>query len=391
MDVTICCKRFGITGGAEAFLGNLVRALLGQGHGVKVIAAEFTGDVGDVATQALRVPPVPKLLQDVSLARASASALARETADVTFSDQKCWGADVVRPGGGVQREYFKQWERSHRTRGRMLLQRVKHAVSLRDRFRLHIDDRLFGPPGPRAVIANSDMVRRHLLRHYHALAGRVHVVYNGADTARFTPRLKAQHRQSVRSELGIPPDALTGVFVGTGWQRKGLYPFIEAIGLIARKHSPAKVYGIVVGRGPRRRAEAFARRQGADGLLRFVGQTPAEPYYGAADLLVLPSYFDACANVTLEGLACGLPVVTSVHNGAFDLITPGREGFHVDDPSDAGRLADLIRRFAEPDFLGEASRNARALAMRYPLEGQLEQIVAVLQEVADAKASLSSG
>ena len=69
------------------------------------------------------------------------------------------------------------------------------------------------------------------------------MVHNAVDTARFSPALKAEHRGRVRAELGLPPEALVGIFVGTGWQRKGLYSFIEALGLLARRRE--NVYGIV--------------------------------------------------------------------------------------------------------------------------------------------------
>ncbi len=121
MKITICCKRFGPSGGAEAFLGNFARCLLADGHSVRVLAAGFTGSVEGVETQKLRLPPLPKALQDLALARASRRALATEQADVTFSDQRCWGADVVRPGGGVERDYFPEWIKSYRTPARRAL------------------------------------------------------------------------------------------------------------------------------------------------------------------------------------------------------------------------------------------------------------------------------
>jgi len=378
MRITICCKRFGPSGGAELFLGNFARCLLAEGHRVRVIAAEFTGPLEGVETVRLSLPPVPRSLRDLSLARASRRALAEDDADVTFSDQKCWGADVVRPGGGVQREYFKQWRKSFRSPLWRLAHDVRHALSIRDRLRLHIDDVLYAPPGPRLIIANSDMVRRNLLRHYPHLRDRVAVVYNGADAERFSPALREQHRDAVRAELDIPADALVGIFVGTGWQRKGLYTFVEALGILGTTLTDRPVYGIVVGRGPQRLALRYARRCGAGERVRFAGPALPDRYYGAADLLVLPSYFDPCANVTLEALACGLPVVTSAHNGASELLTPGQNGFVVEDASDAAGVAQCIERFMDEHTLAEASRAARARALEHTVERQYREIIGAM-------------
>ncbi|MFW6188887.1 MAG: glycosyltransferase family 4 protein [Planctomycetota bacterium] len=385
MRVTICCKRFGAGGGAEKFLMNFARCLLGAGHEVKVLAAEFGGETPDVAVETFAVPPAPRMLRDWLMARAAERALSGEDADVTFSDQKCWGADVVRPGGGVQAEYFKQRHRSRPTPLKRTLSRLKGLLSVRTRLRLYVDDRLYAPPGPARVIANSDMVRRHLLKHYPHLRERVRVVYNGAAPDRFHPGLKDEHRAPVRNELRIPQKAFAGVFVGTGWERKGLYTFIEALGILAAEGAPRRAFGVVVGRGNRHRAERYARSRGALKALRFVGRADPRPYYGAADALVLPSFFDPCANVTLEALACGLPVVTSAYNGAYELLTPGEQGYYVEDAADAAGVAEYMKRLMDSDRLEAASEAARELALQHTLERQYRETMDALLPVAETE------
>ncbi len=380
MRITICCKQYGEGGGAEKFLRNFARSLLREGHQVRVLAAEFSSRREHVKTVRLPVPPAPRTLRDLLLARASRKALASEEADVTFSDQKCWGADVVRPGGGVQREYVKQRRKTFRSPLRRAVKQAIYALSIRERLRIYIDDRLYREPGPRLVIANSRMVRRNLERHYPHLEDRIEVVYNGTDPERFSPALRDEHRERVRRELGIPGDAHTLVFVGTGWRRKGLFPLLEALGVLAARGQ--MVHLIVVGRGKRRRAVSLAERRGVAGLLHLVGRIGPEPYYGAADVLALPSFFDPCANVTLEALACGLPVVTSVFNGAHELLTPGRHGFCLEDPADADGLAEAIERTMDPDWLPEASQCCRSLALDHTVEDMYGEIISAIAPLA---------
>jgi len=379
MRITICCKRFGPRGGAEAFLGNFARCLVADGHRVRVLAADFTGAMEGVETQVMRLPPLPKALQEIALARASRKALAGEEADVTFSDQRCWGADVVRPGGGVEREYFAQWIKSYRTPRRIALARLRHALSIRDRLRVYIDDVLYALPGPRCIIANSRMVRDQIVRHYPHLADRIRVVHNAVDAERFNPGLKAEHRERVRAELGLPADALVGIFVGTGWQRKGLYTFIEALGAVGT------AYGIVVGKGPQRAAAAFAHACGAGEVMRFLGEARPDPYYGASDFVALPSYFDTFGLVILEGLACGLPVLASVHAGGHEVITPGRDGFVIEDSSDSAKLAVQIARLADREFLAGMSKAARTTALEHTLERQYREIMEAIAPLAEGR------
>jgi UDP-glucose:(heptosyl)LPS alpha-1,3-glucosyltransferase len=383
MKVTICCKRFAEAGGAETFLVNFVRRLLADGHRVRVLTPHPGAGAEGADVVRLRIPPSPRALADLLLARAARSALASEDADVTFSDQKCWGAHVVRPGGGVQREYVEQREKSYRGPLRMAVNRIGRSLSPRERLRIYVDEKLYEPPGPRCVIANSDMVRRELLRHFPHLSDRIRVVYNGADTGRFTPDLRKAHRRAVRRELGIPDDALVGAFVGHDWRRKGLFTLIEAVGVLARRSAAKPVYAIVVGKGTQPEAEAFAKRNHAAGRVLFVGAAPPDRYYGASDLLVLPSYYDPCANVTMEALACGLPVVTSVFNGAFELLTPGVNGFYVSDASDSAQLAGFIEHFADDAALAVGAKAARALALEHPLDRMYAGIISAIAPVAE--------
>lgn len=383
MRITICCKQFVERGGAETFLVNFARCLVEDGHRVKVITPHADAGLHGVETVRLRLPRLPRACRDLALARAAERALAAEDADVTFSDQKCWGAQVIRVGGGVQREYVRQRAKSYRGTAARAANGVARALSVRERLRIYIDDRLYRAPGPRLIIANSDMVRRELAAHYPHVAQRVRVIYNGADPDRFTPELKERHRDRVRSELGIPAHALVGVFVGHDWRRKGLHTFIEALGILARKGTARPACGIVVGRGKRRRASAFARRRGAAGLLRFVGAAQPDAYYGAADLGVLPSYYDPCANVTVEALACGLPVLTSVHNGAFELLTPGLDGFYVSDASDSAQLAGFIEYFMDEARLAAGSEAARTLAEEHTLRGMYRQIMEAIRPIGE--------
>jgi len=382
MRITIACKQFAPKGGAEGFLASLARRLVSDGWQVRVLTPAAEPAVDGVEMVPLRIPRVPRAFRDLALARAAREALAREDADVTFSDQKCWGADVMRPGGGVQREYVRQRQKSYRGLPARTLNRVARALSVRERLRIHIDDRLYAPPGPKCVIVNSDMVRREISRYYPHMADRVRVVYNGADCERLRPELRAEHRARVRSEAGISRDALVGVFVGHDWRRKGLYTLIEAVGILARKGVSTPVHALVVGRGREAAARAFAGRCGAGGAVHFVGAVRPDPYYAAADVLVLPSYYDPCANVTMEGLACGLPALTSLYNGAYELLTPGESGLYLQDASDSAQLAGFLEHYMDSDVLAEGSQAARALALEYPQQGQLGKIVEALADVA---------
>lgn len=384
MKITVLCKYFSPRGGAQGFLLAFVRELLADGHRVKVVTMEARGTLEGVEVQTLRLRPVFRTFRDLLFARASRRVLEQERADLTFAEQKVWGADVIRAGGGVQGAYLRQIVKSYPPgllgRGRSLARRI----SLKERLSLHVERRLFNQFTPRAIIANSDMVRRELLDWYPHLSDRVEVVYNGADCERFTPELR-RHRQQVRASLDIAESALVGAFVSKDLQRKGLPTVMRALSLLKQDGSRLPAYAIVV--GPRKAwAARLARKLEVSDRVRFVGVEAPDRYYGASDLAVLPSYYDACANVTVEGLACGLPVLTTVHNGGYEMLAPGLHGFYLEDASDARQLAEHMQYYMDPDNMARSRDAARELALRYTFRGQYERIMEVIARVAREKA-----
>jgi len=384
MNVTVACKYFSQRGGAQTFLLNFVRCLVADGHRVKVVTMEARGEMEGVRTHVVSLPPAPKTFRDVLFARATRRVLERDESDVSFGEQKTWGADVVRPGGGVHVEYIRQIIRSYPSATARALGSLTKRLSPKERLNLYIERRLYADAALRCVIANSPLVRRHLLKHYPALRGRIAVVYNGTDCERFTPELR-RNRQQVRAELRLPEDALVGAFVSYDFRRKGLPTVLRALSVLKRKAPHRPVACIVVGRS-KPWAVRLARRLGVEERVRFVGIQEPDRFYGASDLLLLPTHFDPCANVTLEALACGLPVITSVQNGACELLTPGVDGFYVRDALDAAQMAGFVEYFMDPARLQRASRAARDLALHHTLSRQYREIMDVLNPIAEQKA-----
>jgi glycosyltransferase involved in cell wall biosynthesis len=121
---------------------------------------------------------------------------------------------------------------------------------------------------------------------------------------------------------------------------------------------------VFAGEGPlRRQLEAEAALLGVTSrarLLGFVNQTQLPAIYSAADLLVLPSSYDAFGVVVNEAMLCGRPVAASDHVGAArDLIAHGSDGF-VFPCGNVEALAEILQQAgAEPERLSGMGRAAR--------------------------------
>ena len=156
---------------------------------------------------------------------------------------------------------------------------------------------------------------------------------NGVDLQRFAPG----DRAALRAELGMR--GFTLISVGNLAPVKGHDLTIEALTLMP----DASLW--IAGAGPEReRLEALAATLNVAGRVRFLGSVPNAElarYYGAADAMVLASSREGWANVLLESMACGTPVVATRVWGTPEVVTAPAAGILMDQRSPQG-LADAV-------------------------------------------------
>jgi len=381
MNITLCAKSLRGLGGQETFVRALAGFLVGRGHAVKAISAVADPLPGvDLRTVAVR-GWLPRGVSDWECSSALARELRRGVCDVSFGAQKTWGCNVIRPGGGVEAEYWAD-RLTERCRS-PLLARFLGRLAIKRHFDLMAERRGYASTGLKRVIANSTRVKSQLIRHFPRLQECTEVIYNGVDPERFRPENAAPRRQEVLDRLGLEPDALTAIFVAHNFKLKGLRQAIEAVHAAVQMDAGFQCQLIVVGGGRQRGFAILAEKRGLREVVRFTGATlEPERFYAAADFLLLPTFYDPCANVTLEALAAGIPVVTTRNNGAHELITHGRDGWVVDNPRQAEAMAECILEMKSGDRVVSMKMEARRVALEHPLTGKLEATEQVLLDVA---------
>lgn len=235
------------------------------------------------------------------------------------------------------------------------------------------------------IIAISQMVKDDIIRYYRIPSERVTLIYNGVDLERFHPENRRRYREKIRKSLGIAGQ-LVILFVSNNHRMKGLDCLIKALARIRRNGEKRSFKLLVLGRGSMTRYLKASSQLGFDGEIISLQGTPhPERYYGAADFLVHPTFYDACSLAVFEALASGLPVITTKANGAGGIITEGKEGFVVDDPRDISTMADRIHYFFDDRKREASSRAARDLAERYPMERNFQEMLRVFREVASQR------
>jgi len=203
------------------------------------------------------------------------------------------------------------------------------------------------------------------------------VIYNGVDTSRFNPKVKEKFRNSLREKYGIKKDEIVLLFVSNNFKLKRLNLVLEAMSVL--KNNRIRLF--VIGADNHRTYLKWAINNGLDEQVLFLGpKRNIEKYYAGSDIFVLPTLYDAFANVCLEAMACGLPVITSDSNGVADLILDKENGYILKTQK-ADELAAKIKAL-EP--LSERTRigdNAANEAARFTMEKHISEVLKLYESI----------
>lgn len=363
-------------GGAEYWTFRHVKQLLADGHEVHVAALKF-GENCDlpIAAHCISAPASP-------LARAAAAEriLRPLNLDVVHDMGFGWFGRVFQSEDGSR---AAQWERSLavlpppvRPIKRLLMRCLPRYVRQR-----RLMNRQYSDP-QRLIIAISRMCADDYRQRHGVPDERVRLVYHGVETDRYTPDRCAALRPAARRQLQLRDDQLAVLFVGHDYRRKGLATAAAAIERLAARGIDARL--LVV--GGNHRGQQLPSRPLSAGLLLPVGaQSDPLPYYAAADVFVLPSYYDPFGLVVLEAAACGLPVITTRCTGASELLHDGGEGYLLDDPGDAAALAERLSLLADPQRRLAMGAAARRTAAQYGVERNYRETLAVYREAVERR------
>ena len=228
---------------------------------------------------------------------------------------------------------------------------------------LALEAATFDPRNTGRIIVNSRMVAAEIQRHFSFPADRVHLVRNGISTTRFL----GVDRAAARARFGLRDDEYVFLFVGSGWERKGLPQLVAA--MRSPELSDGRTRLLVVGKG---------RLANVPPNVTLAGIVPEiQQAYAAADLLAFLPIYEPSANVVPEALASGLPVVTSSWNGASEWLVPDIDGDVVPDPDDTRAVVAMLAKWRDRG----ARRNHRDPA-DFDIARNVRETVAILERAA---------
>ena len=238
------------------------------------------------------------------------------------------------------------------------------------------------------IIAATPAEVKQLTTHYQVDQQKITVIPPGVDCSHFYPIPKDE----AKAFIGIPPDSRMILFVGRIEPLKGVETLLRAISIMREDCNLEECpYHVVIIGGDSdeqivdpvselSRLKLLCHDLGLDETVLFLGkrdQTTLPYYYSAAEMLVMPSYYESFGMVALESMACGTPVVASKIGGLAYLVQDGVTGFTVSDRNDKA----LARRVSQLLFDQELQLKMGKQAAQYALSFSWETIAAKIKSL----------
>jgi UDP-glucose:(heptosyl)LPS alpha-1,3-glucosyltransferase len=343
MRLALIRRQFSATGGAELYLQRLLAALLAAGHETHLFAEKWQGQTKDVQFHAVHVDG-SRAERPLRFAEEVSKALQLTSFDCVFSLERTLRQDVYRAGDGLHRVWLER-----RRQFAPWWKRPFTGLGAFHRNMLALEAQTFDPENTKHIIVNSEMVHDEIARHFPNFPHeRIHLVRNGVDVKRF----QSTDRKAARRRFGLKDDNFVLLFVGSGWERKGLPWLLQY--MHARSDDPSLKLLVVTRDRMRGRIPPNVILTGPLGNV--------ETAYAAADVLTFLPIYEPCSNVVTEALAAGIPAITTHFNGAFELIDSGVNGHVLDDPTDFAAFGQCLNHWRI------RGRNPAPVKTRLPLD-----------------------
>ncbi|MEG0279263.1 MAG: glycosyltransferase family 4 protein [Morganella sp. (in: enterobacteria)] len=365
LRLAIVRQKYRPDGGAERFVSRALEALDKQNLELNVITRSWQGATAP-GWHIHVVNPVKwgRISRERGFANAARACWQAEKFDIVQSHERIAGCDIYRAGDGVHRRWLLQRARVlPGWRAKLLFASPYH------RYVMNAEQAMYHDVHFKQVICNSEMVKKEVMEDFGLSESQITVIYNAIDSTRFYPAAEEQ-RLRLRREQGIPAAAKCLIYVGSGFERKGLAAAIKAVSrnndtwlLVAGQDKDEKAY------------RQLASSLGCADRIHFLGmQKQTLPLYQMCDGLLLPTLYDPFPNVVLEAMACGLPVITSTTCGGAEFITQGEEGF-VCDALDIDGLADAVAQLPCNHLNNAMSERARLRILPHTPAALSQQLI----------------
>ena len=380
LRIAIIRQRYTPFGGAERFVENALNALQHERSiELTLITRKWKGADNPNIKKIICNPfYLGRLWRDWSFARTACRAVNKENFDLVQSHERVPCGDIYRAGDGVHREWLKQWFRLL-----PLWRQLTIKLSPYHNYLLWQERRVFESPHLKTIIVNSTQIGNEIKVNFPKSRAKVELIYNGVDNEKFTlvsdPHEQKKIRNTLRTKLDIPTNSTVLLFVGSGFERKGVPLLLQLM-----KELPLNIHLVIIGKDRRmRRLQLECIQNGTSDRMHFLGaQQNLIGFYQAADLFLFPTLYDPLPNVVLEAMASGLPALVSNSCGAREVVTEDIDGT-IQDPLDLNLWRDALLNILdsqEGKKLTKMGHKAREKALQFSVNNMVDKLSTLYRE-----------
>jgi len=326
-------------GGLEKYTFRLAEAFAQRGCEVVLLTSGWDRNLSTppgVRCINVATPKPLSLLHILEFNHSCQRYLAKHSADVVFGMDRNDFQTHYRAGNGVHAAYL-----NYRRNTECWFKGVSFNLNPLHRKIQQLEKTAFEDPKLQRLFTNSALVKQQILDHYATPSEKICVVHNGVEW--YEMQNAYDHWPAAQPELkralNRTKSSYQLLFAGHNFDRKGLAFLLAGLKMLGRSDVQLSVVG--KDRNQKKWIEKVAQ-MGLTGQVVFWGPQPSlKPFYQMADALVVPSVYDPFANVALEALAMGLFIVSSLSNGAHEILTP-ETGVKIGDLTDPSSITKAL-------------------------------------------------
>ena len=274
-----------------------------------------------------------------------------------FSLERISCADIYRAGDGVHREFLKISKKSKLN--------PLHGLYL------FLEKKCF--KNAKKIIVNSQMIKDEIKKNYSIDEKKITLIYNGFDIEKLD---YISSFKKLSDEFNIKSNDSIMLFVGSGFERKGVENFLRIISLITFSNIKAFVVG-------KENKLDYYQKLSKDLLIEnkvfFTGpRIDVNDFFNISDVFIFPTNYEPFGNVILEAMAYGNAVFTTKKNGASEILN---SEFVMSTPQDislVNKINDLLENRA---LLDKIKKENIQIAKNFSFEKNVAETLRVIDEI----------
>ncbi len=272
-----------------------------------------------------------------------------------FSLERITCADIYRAGDGVHKEFLKKKKRKFNPLNIVYL---------------YLEKKCF--QNSKKIIANSNMIKNQIIETYNIEPSKIAVVYNGVNIK------KSNYEKSftkLSSEFRIKKEKKIILFVGSGFERKGVKEFLE----ILSKLKSRNYHALIIGKEKKLNYyKQLSNSLHLHDIVSFTGaRSDVNDFYTISDVFLFPTGYEPFSNVVLEAMSFHNAIFTTKQNGAHEIL---EDEYILQTPQDYSIVDKIDALLENPKKLEAIKEENFQIVQNFTIEKNAKETMDIINE-----------